>query len=276
MMKHSNRHWLKGISVAFFLMFASYQTYAESALIAVATNFTPTMKSIVDAFHQDTKHNLRVSFAASGKLYAQIKNGAPFDLFMSADQAIPKRLIEEGNALEGSQVTYAEGKLVLWSLKEELIDNQGDILFSARFNKLALANPKLAPYGLAATEVLDHLNLTQDTYSRWVQGENIGQAYQFVRSGNADIGFIALSQIQFNQHTLEGSYWHVPESLYTPIKQDLVVLNKGEHNQAINDFLQYLASPKIQTLIQGYGYNTEQNLTLFNSFDGILNDVNAN
>jgi len=257
MMNHHYKYWLRGLSFSLYLILVPYQAYGASALIAVATNFTPTMKSIVDAFQRDTNHSLRVSFASSGKLYAQIKNGAPFDLLMSADQAIPKRLIQEGYAIASSQTTYAEGKLVLWSLNKNLIDGQGKILSSTRFNKLALANPKLAPYGLAATEVLEHLNLTQATRPKWVQGENIGQTYQFVRSGNADIGFIALSQVQLNNHILEGSYWQVPEYLYTPIKQDLVVLKKGEHNQAIGDFIHYLASPKIQKLIQGYGYNTE-------------------
>lgn len=258
-MNHHFKHWFSKVSFSICLTLFSFHAYSESALIAVATNFTPTMTSIVDAFQQDSKHTLRVSFASSGKLYAQIKNGAPFDLLMSADQAIPKRLIQEGRAIKNSQRTYAEGKLILWSMTENLVDNQGEILSSTHFNKLALANPKLAPYGLAATEVLEHLNLTRATRSKWVQGENIGQAYQFVRSGNAEIGFIALSQIQFDTHILEGSYWRIPESLYTPIKQDLVVLNKGENNQAISDFLHYLASPKIQTLIQGYGYNTGQN-----------------
>ena len=230
------------------------QAFAETALIAVATNFTPTMKAIVTAFEEDTPHRLQVSFASSGKLYAQIKNGAPFDLLLSADQAIPQRLIKEGNAMLNSQSTYAEGKLALWSNDNTLIDNQGAVLYSRHFHRIALANPKLAPYGLAATQVLAKLKLTKSTNPLWVQGENIGQTYQFVRSGNAEIGFVALSQIQIDHEIKEGSFWIVPHHLYDPIKQDLVVLKKGEGNPAISDFLDFLSSPKIQKLIESYGY----------------------
>jgi len=217
------------------------------------------MKTLVAQFHKDTPHTLRVAFASSGKLYAQIKNGAPFDLLLSADQVIPQKLLEEGYAVPTTQTTYAIGKLALWSSDPSMIDAKGDILYSSKVNKLALANPKLAPYGFAATEVLKNLNLDESTKLSWIQGENIGQTYQFVNTGNADIGFVALSQVKNNQQRIMGSTWEVPDHLYSPIKQDLVVLNKGMNNAAVSAFLDYLALPNTQKLIQSYGYHTQTN-----------------
>ncbi len=235
------------------------QAHADNALVAVASNFTLTMKKLVTQFHEETPHTLRVSFASSGKFYAQIKNGAPFDLFLSADQLIPTKLLSEGYAVPNTQATYAIGKLALWSSDPNKVDPMGNILKSKTFNKLALANPKLAPYGFAAIETLEKLNLMESTKPLWIQGENIGQTYQFVRTGNADIGFVALSQIQNHQELSTGSMWEVPNDLYSPIKQDLIVLKHGENNAAVQAFLNYLALPKTQKLIQSYGYHTEFN-----------------
>ncbi|MFT2111075.1 molybdate ABC transporter substrate-binding protein [Marinomonas sp. 2405UD68-3] len=249
-------NWLK-YTLFIWLSLLPYQAQADSALIAVASNFTLTMKALIARFHADTPHTLRVSFASSGKLYAQIKNGAPFDLLLSADQVIPQKLLGEGNAVPTTQMTYAVGKLALWSSDPTVVDAKGDVLHSSKMNKLALANPKLAPYGFAAIEVLKNLNVYASTKPSWVQGENIGQTYQFVRTGNANLGFVALSQVHNNQQPINGSVWEVPDHLYSPIKQDLVVLNKGKDNAAVSAFLKYLNLPKTQKLIQSYGYHTQ-------------------
>ncbi|SBS30451.1 Molybdate-binding periplasmic protein precursor [Marinomonas aquimarina] len=236
---------------------ASQPAVADQVHAAVAANFTGAMKSVVAQFEADSGHDVLLSFGSSGKILAQIQNGAPYEVFLSADQAKPKKLEEAGVVVEGSRFTYAIGALALWSSQPDFVQNDYARLTSGEFNKLSLANPKLAPYGLAATEVLEALGLTEATQDKWVQGENIAQTYQFVATGNANLGFVALSQIMSQGHVTEGSSWIVPSELYSPIRQDAVLLKKGQDNLAARDLMLYLQSDKAQDIIHTYGYQTE-------------------
>lgn len=227
---------------------------AEDIQVAVASNFTAVMKSIVADFEKQSGHHVRLSFASSGKIYAQVQHGAPYDVFFSADQAKPAALIEKGLAIAESHMTYAIGTLALWSSDPELLDDQASALTSLSFRKLALANPKLAPYGQAAVDTLNALNLKNASMAKWVLGENIAQTYQFVRSGNADMGFVALSQIMEQGQVKSGSFWQVPESMYRPIRQDAVLLKHGEHSDAAQALLRYMRSPQAESVILSYGY----------------------
>ncbi|GAB2198979.1 molybdate ABC transporter substrate-binding protein [Sessilibacter sp. MAH4] len=230
---------------------------ADEVHVAVAANFTAAMKEAVVDFEQKSNHKVIVSFGSSGKIYSQIKNGAPYQVFLSADQTKPELLENEGLTVAGSRFTYAIGALALWSAKENFIDDQFTVLKSGTFNKLALANPKLAPYGAAALEVLEALNLTQQTNPKLVKGDNIAQTYQFVATGNADLGFVALSQIMNKGQLISGSSWIVPTDLYSPIRQDAVLLENAQNNQAALDLLTYLKSDAAREIIHSYGYKTQ-------------------
>lgn len=227
---------------------------ADEVRVAVAANFTAPMERIAARFTQETGHKLAIAYGATGKFYAQISNGAPFEVFLSADDKTPARLEKEGLAVSGSRFTYAMGKLVLWSPKEGVVDSQGAVLKQGGFNHLALANPKLAPYGAAAEEVMQKLGVLDALKSKLVQGENITQAYQFVASGNAELGFVALSQVKKEGEEIKGSHWLVPNNLYTPIRQDAVLLAKGKDNAAALQFLKYLRGKPAAAIISGYGY----------------------
>ena len=229
---------------------------SEVAHLAVASNFTPTMKNLVKVFEKSHRHKVRVSYGSSGKLYAQIKHGAPFHGLLSADQDKISRLVRDGLAHERDQFTYAIGTLVLWSSRENYVDSQGQILQSGNFQRLALANDKLAPYGLAAKQVLQHLQLIDTTQKKWITGENIAQTFQFVRSGNAQLGFIARSQLKPNT---QGSYWLIPMDLYDPIKQDGILLKSASNNSAASAFMSFLTSATAQNIIHSFGYRLPQN-----------------
>ena len=231
---------------------------AEELMVAVASNFSQPMQQIVRVFEQTHQHKVVLVFGSSGKIFAQIINGAPFDVFFSADQAKPQALIERDLAISVSRFTYALGVLALWSADPQKIANNSDVLVQGKFNKLALANPKLAPYGLAATDVLSNMQLTDATQLRWVQGENIAQTYQFVASHNADIGFVALAQIMQNGALSHGSAWIIPASLYNPIKQDAVILQRAKNNSAAKDLMDFMSSPSATSIIQSFGYELEQ------------------
>ena len=230
-------------------------TMAGEVSVAVASNFTAPMKAIVQAFERDTGHRAILSFGATGQFYAQIKNGAPFAVLLAADDETPARLEREGVAVPGNRFTYATGKIVLWSKKADLVDTNGEILKTGKFDKLALANPKLAPYGAAAMQVLEKLNLTKQLGPKLVEASNIGQTFQFVSSGNAALGFVALSQVFENGKLKEGSGWVVPSNLYSPIKQDAVLLTSGKANVAAQALLQYLRSDKAKAIIVSFGYD---------------------
>ncbi|MBC3377087.1 molybdate ABC transporter substrate-binding protein [Pseudomonas sp. SWRI92] len=227
---------------------------AEEVQVAVASNFTAPMQAIASDFEKDTGHKLTAAFGATGQFYTQIKNGAPFEVFLAADDTTPARLESEGDTLKGSRFTYAIGTLALWSAKAGYVDSEGQVLLENGFQHLSIANPKAAPYGLAATQVLEKLGLTAQVKSKIVEGQNITQAYQFVSTGNAELGFVALSQVYKDGKLASGSAWIVPPELHDPIKQDAVILGKGRDNPAALALLEYLKGPKAAAIIQAYGY----------------------
>ena len=227
---------------------------AGEVTVAIAANFTAPMQQIAKAFEQDTGHKAQLAFGATGKFYAQIKNGAPFAVLLAADDETPERLEKEGLAVTGTRFTYATGRLALWSKQPNLVDDKGEVLRSNRFNKIAIADPKLAPYGMAAMEVIHKLGVQANVVPKLVQGESIGQTYQFVSTENAQLGFVALSQISIDGRITQGSAWVVPQHLHTPLKQDVVLLNAGKDNAAAQALLKYLQSDTAKTIIKSYGY----------------------
>ena len=235
-------------------IFAFGSAQADEVQVAVAANFTAPIQAIAADFEKDTGHKLVASFGATGQFYTQIKNGAPFEVFLSADDSTPKKLEAEGDSVKGSRFTYAVGTLALWSAKEGYVDAKGDVLKKNEYQHLSIANPKAAPYGLAATQVLAREGLTDKVKDKIVEGQNITQAYQFVSTGNAELGFVALSQIFKDGKITSGSAWIVPASLHDPIKQDAVILNKGKDNPAARALVDYLKGPKAAAVIKSYGY----------------------
>ncbi len=227
---------------------------ADEVQVAVAANFTAPIQAIAADFEKDTGHKLVASFGATGQFYTQIKNGAPFQVFLSADDTTPQKLEAEGDTVKGSRFTYAVGTLALWSAKEGYVDAQGEVLKHNAFKHLSIANPKAAPYGLAATQVLAKEGLTDQVRDKIVEGQNITQAYQFVSTGNAELGFVALSQIYKDGKLSSGSAWIVPSSLHDPIKQDAVILTKGKDSAAAKALVDYLKGPKAAAVIKSYGY----------------------
>jgi molybdate transport system substrate-binding protein len=239
---------------AFSFLFGLHTALADEVNVAVAANFTAPMQKIVAEFEKDTGQRALSAFGSSGQLYAQIRNGAPFQVFLSADDEKPARLEAEGLTVPGTRFTYAIGTLVLWSAKPDFVDAKGGVLKKGRFNKLALANPKLAPYGKAAVELLTGMGLLDGLATRIVQGENIAQTYQFVATGNAELGFVALSQVMKNGKVAKGSAWIVPAGLHTLIRQDAVILSSGKGNAAAEALIKYLKGEKARAIIRSYGY----------------------
>lgn len=238
------------------LLFVAYATSlrAEEAMVAVAANFSAPMQQIAALFQKETGHQIKLSFGASGGIYAQIKNGAPFDLFLSADQLTPQKLEAEGLGVPNSRFTYATGQLVLWSKQEGLVDAKGHVLQNKSIQRIALANPKLAPYGAAAIETMTNLGLLKELQSKLVQGDNIAQTYQFVSTQNAQIGFVALSQVFANGNITSGSAWIVPGNLHQPIQQDVILLRKGQDNKAATALLLYLKGEQAKKIMKSFGY----------------------
>ncbi len=229
---------------------------AAEVNVAVAANFTAPMKQIAAEFEKETGHKVVLAFGASGKFYAQIKNGAPFQLLLSADDEKPIQLVKDGLAVADSRFTYAIGTLVLWSAKPGFVDAKGEVLSKGHFNKIAIANPKLAPYGTAAIELLTKKGLLAAITTKFVQGENISQTFQFVSTGNAELGFVALSQVMKDGAITSGSAWIVPDSMHSPIRQDAVLLATGKDNIAAKSLLEYLKSVKAKKIIRSYGYES--------------------
>jgi molybdate transport system substrate-binding protein len=227
---------------------------AEEVRVAVAANFSGTMKVLSQVFEQQSGHQARIITGATGKFYAQIKNGAPFQVLLAADAQTPLLLEQEGFAVPGSRFTYAVGRLVLWSKQPDLVDAQGDVLRSARFKRLAIADPRLAPYGAAAVQVLEHMGAMAQVKDRLVQGDSVAQAYQFVASGNAELGFIANSQMVANGQPMAGSSWLVPQSLHSPLRQDAVLLKSGQANPAATALMVFLQSPGARAVMREHGY----------------------
>ena len=239
---------------ALSVLLLSATSHAAEVSVAVAANFTAPMNAIAAEFTKDTGHIAKPAFGATGKFYAQIKNGAPFQMLLSADDETPAKLVQEGLAESGSRFTYAIGTLVLWSAQPGFIDAKAEVLKKGHFNKLALANPKLAPYGKAAVEVLTGMGLLDALTPKFVQGENIAQTFQFASTGNAELGFVALSQVMKDGKIGSGSAWLVPAKLHTPIRQDAVILAAGKGNTAAEALMKYLKSDKAKVIIKSYGY----------------------
>ncbi|RJG14151.1 molybdate ABC transporter substrate-binding protein [Pseudomonas cavernicola] len=247
-------HRMSRLVVALSASIALSSALAEEVQVAVAANFTAPIQAIASDFEKDTGHKLVAAFGATGQFYTQIKNGAPFEVFLAADDSTPAKLESEGDSLAGSRFTYAVGTLALWSAKDGYVDAKGEVLKKNQFKHLSIANPKAAPYGLAATQVLEKLNLSKAVAPKIVEGQNITQALQFVASGNAELGFVALSQVYKDGKITSGSAWIVPAELHDPIKQDALILNKGKDNPAAKALVEYLRGPKAAAVIKSYGY----------------------
>jgi molybdate transport system substrate-binding protein len=242
------------LSVLAFAASAAASASADEVQVAVAANFTAPIQAIATDFEKDTGHKLVAAFGATGQIYTQIKNGAPFEVFLSADDTTPAKLEQEGDTVKGSRFTYAVGTLALWSAKDGYVDSKGQVLKANQYQHLSIANPKTAPYGLAATQVLSKMGLTDATKAKIVEGQSITQAYQFVSTGNAELGFVALSQVYKDGKLTSGSAWIVPDDLHNPIKQDAVILNKGKDSAAAKALVEYLKGPKAAAIIKSFGY----------------------
>lgn len=230
---------------------------AGSVQVAVASNFADTLDLISKDFHELTGHQVIMTSGATGKFYAQIKSGAPFEVFLSADASTPMKLEEEGLVVSGSRFTYAIGRLVLWSSAPHFLDSDGKALRQGRFDHLSIANPKTAPYGAAAMEIIRKQGLEATLAPKLVQGENIAQALQFVVSGNAQLGFVALSQVYKDGQLTSGSAWFIPDGEYEPIRQDVALLKNGVGNPAAKAFLAYLKSPAALSVMSSFGYRND-------------------
>jgi molybdate transport system substrate-binding protein len=228
--------------------------HAAEVQVAVAANFAGPLARIGEEFSAATGHTLKVSAGATGKFQAQIVAGAPFEVLIAADDETPRKLIASGHAVAGTNFTYAIGKLVLWSAQPGFVDDQGAVLAAGKFAHLAIANPKLAPYGAAALVVLKARGLTEAVTPKLVTGESIAQAYQFITTGNAELGFVALSQVAVPGKPASGSYWLVPPALYGEIRQDAVLLEAGKTNPAAAALLAWLKGDAAKAVIRAYGY----------------------
>ncbi len=227
---------------------------AAEVSVAIASNFSAPMKLIAAEFEKETGHKVNLSFGATGTFYTQIHNGAPFQILLSADDETPARLEKEGKGASGTRFTYAFGRLVLWSAKPGFIDSTGTVLKAGSFSHIAIASPKLAPYGAAALQVLQKLNLVEAMRPKLVQGENILQTLQFVSSGNAELGFVALSQVQENGALKSGSAWIIPDNMYDSIQQDALLLENGKSSAAAQALMVYLKSETAKKIISRFGY----------------------
>ena len=242
------------ITIATLTLIVSTLTSAAEVKVAVAANFAQTLKEIGTVFEKDTGHKLAITQGSTGKLYAQISQGAPFEVFLSADDETPEKLITEGKAINGTRFTYAIGRLALWSPKPDLVDEGGQVLKTDRFRFLAIANARVAPYGRAAVQVMQKLGGLASIEPRVVQGESITQTFQFVSTGNAQLGFVAPSQIRESGKIKSGSAWVVPENMHEQLRQDTVLLNPGKDSPAASALLNFLKSDKAKKIIAAHGY----------------------
>jgi len=242
---------LAGLALA--SMFAGSAS-ASPLKVAVAANFTDPAKEIASLFEKASGHKLVLSFGSTGQFYAQISQGAPFEVFLSADKATPAKAISEGHAIKGTEFTYAVGRLVLFSKTPGLVENEQS-LKQAKFSKLAIANPSAAPYGAAAVETMKALGVWDALQPRIVQGQNIAQTFKFTETANADAGFVALSQVVF---LTGGSRWVVPGRYHAPIAQDAVLLKAGSANKAAREFLAFMRSDQARLVIEKFGYGVSE------------------
>jgi molybdate transport system substrate-binding protein len=244
------------VLVAAVMAAAVQSVRADEVSVAVAANFTDAMRDITPLFEKTTGHTVKVSFGSTGKLYAQIEHGAPFEVFLAADGKRPMRAESEGLAVAGSRFTYAMGKLALWSPKEGSFTDAEAFLKKAEFKRAAIANPKTAPYGMAAQQVMEYLGIWKRVRSKLVRGDSIAQTFQFTATGNVEVGFVALSQVTAWKKS-KGTMWEIPQDYYAPIAQQAVLLKKGSDNPAAKAFLDFLKGAEAHGVITGYGYGVE-------------------
>jgi molybdate transport system substrate-binding protein len=250
-------HWARRVAFALVSVGWIGLVAAGEVRVAVASNFAPTLHELTRDFEKTTKDRVLVSSGSTGKLYAQIINGAPFEIFLAADVARPRQLELEGAAVEQTRFTYALGRLALWSPRPAVVDGTDAVLREGGFRHIALANPRTAPYGTAAMELLKGLDLWDTVESRIVFGENIAQAFSFVSTGNAELGLVALTQVMGLDDGSRGSFWIVPRRLHPPIRQQAVLLAAGQDNPAAVRFVSYLRSQAARSIIERAGYDVE-------------------
>ena len=244
---------LRYASALFFCVLYT-AAFAVEVQVAVAANFTAPMKRIAEEFEKGTGHKAVLSYGATGRFYAQITNGAPFDVFLSADDQTPVKLEKEGLAVAGSRFTYATGRLVLWSAKTGMVDDKAAVLLRNDFKHLAIAAPKLAPYGAAAMETLTKIGLLPQLQAKLVTGESIGQTFSMISSGNAELGFVSMSQVLEDDKLKSGSAWVVPANLHSPLRQDAVLLARGKNNPAALQLMTFLKSGQARAIMNSFGY----------------------
>ncbi len=249
-LRHFASQWLALCVVAVFAQVGQ----AAEVQVAVAANFTAPMKRIAEEFEKDTGHKAVLSYGATGKFFAQITNGAPFDVFLAADDEAPARLEKAGAAIASTRFTYATGRLVLWSANPALVDGKAAVLVRNDFKHLAIASPKLAPYGVAAMEALGKIGMLNVLQAKLVQGESIGQAFSMIATGNADLGFVAMSQVFEDGKLKSGSAWVVPANLHSPLRQEAVLLTRGKSNPAAQQLLVFLKSGQARAIMNSFGY----------------------
>jgi len=247
---------ITNLCCALALVIAPQLAVAETALVAVATNFSEVIDILKADFEGTSEHELTIITGSTGKLYAQIVNGAPFDVFLAADQTRPEHLVDDGQTL-GVRFTFATGQLALWSVDANRIGDNGLQALTEPYRRLAIANPQLAPYGEAAKEALIALGLLKELQDRIVMGENIGQTHALVASGNAELGIVALAYAISPRNMVKGSYWVIPSDLYAPIYQDAVLTRHAVGNVAASAFMAYLQSNPAKEIIRTYGYKVE-------------------
>lgn len=256
-MMNSFKHLL--LSLLLLCLSISPSLFADDVIVAVAANFTNVSREIAKVFEQETGHVAKISYGSTGKLYAQIANGAPFDVFLSADTKRPIKAINDGLAVAGSRFVYAKGKLVLWSIKDNVFDD-GELWFKkAGFKHVAIGNPKTAPYGFAAQQVIERIGNWTDVQRKLVRGDSIAQTFQFVVTGNTDAGFVAWSQAKVwkENKSIKGSLWKIPEDYYQAINQSAVLLKKGKNNPAALAYLKFLRTEKAHKVIKAFGYGID-------------------
>ena len=235
------------------LMLAAGGASAGNVTVAVAANAAEAVEAVAAEFERESGHRVTVTVGSTGKLYAQILHGAPFDVFLAADQERPRLLVEQGLGVESSRRTYAIGRLVLWS-PDAAVAVDDAVLKGGAFRRLALANPDLAPYGAAARETLRELGLWESLRPKIVAGENVGQAFAMAASGNAELAFVPLASVLSPRNGREGSYWEVPARLHTPIRQDAVLLDRASDNPTARAFHRFLGSPRALEIVESFGF----------------------
>ncbi len=244
-------------ALLFLLLFISPLASSDEAKIAVAANFLGALQALAPVFEQQTGHRLLISSGSTGKLYAQIRNGAPYEVFLAADARHPRLIEEEGLAVSGSRGNYAVGRLVVWSAEPARVCASQQCLMQPDIRRLAIANPLAAPYGRAAQQSLEAMGVWAALQPRIVRGEDVGQTFQFVATGNAELGLVALSQVFSPNNTFSTRYWEIPQKFYDPIAQDMVLLKQGQSNPAARAFMEFIKTPLARGIIQRYGYGVK-------------------